>query len=106
MANVAARYPQIAKLVAEGTCFIMGDSKCNLPQRNGDKSVRSYIALRLPEERFSEMEVLSDPVEARRYLLGMYQDWDKGLKKIKSQLRQPQKHSQSHSYPISISERT
>ncbi|KAF9309558.1 hypothetical protein BG003_009613 [Podila horticola] len=28
------------------------------------------------------MEVLSDPVEARRYLLGMYQYWDNGLKDL------------------------
>ncbi|KAF9160944.1 hypothetical protein DFQ26_005028 [Actinomortierella ambigua] len=81
--NVDKHHPKVAELVGGGSCFIVSDSKCVMAQRNGDGSIRIYVAFFVDEDAFPAMEVkLNHPSTARPYLLELLDDWDESIKDL------------------------
>ncbi|KAF7725066.1 hypothetical protein EC973_000473 [Apophysomyces ossiformis] len=79
--NVDQEFPEESKLVGRGTATILSDMKGLLLQRNGDGSVRNYIALRIPEDHYSPKQV-SDESFVRQRLFEQFSDWSDDLKAI------------------------
>lgn len=64
----------ISELVGEGGAFVLGDNKGLLGQRNGDGSIRVYVALRVPEDWMKEFD-FTQPLAARTMLLELFSGW-------------------------------
>ncbi|KAF8981769.1 hypothetical protein BGZ46_002291 [Entomortierella lignicola] len=73
--NVDKDYPKESKLVGRGSMCALSDNKGIMSQRNGDGSIRSYVALRIPENSLPENEFLQDST-ARKYILKQLEDWN------------------------------
>jgi 2-polyprenyl-6-methoxyphenol hydroxylase-like FAD-dependent oxidoreductase len=78
--EVDDRHPEIAKLVGNGTAFILSDSKGLIAQRNGHNTIRVYVTFRAAENWIIESNIHFDqPEEVRTYLLQLFSDWDNSL---------------------------
>ncbi|WP_416968707.1 FAD-dependent oxidoreductase [Streptomyces sp. 4F14] len=73
-------HPAIAELVGRGSLYALGDDKGIMPQRNGDGMIRTYVALRTPEDWLTASGIPFDrPDEARAALLSYFADWSPRL---------------------------
>lgn len=68
----------INDLVGHGTAAALGENKGLLSQRNGDGSIRIYVALRVPETYFNDYD-FSRPLSVRAKLLEVLSGWESGL---------------------------
>lgn len=76
LVDVERTLPQIARLVGEGVALSLGDQKGLLAQRNGDRSIRLYVARRIGEHWAREAGLdLSDATAVRAHLLSWFADW-------------------------------
>ncbi|MBS1907535.1 MAG: FAD-dependent monooxygenase [Actinobacteria bacterium] len=76
ISDADARHAQLAELVGRGTYFALGDDKAIMPQRNGDGSIRVYVAVRAAEDWIHTSGIPFDrPAEARERLLALFADW-------------------------------
>ena len=73
--------PEISKFVGRGSLFAMSSGQAHLAQRNGDGSIRNYIALRVPEDYLKEFD-FSNIKETRAKLLEIFKDWDSSFHKF------------------------
>ncbi|MFH8500652.1 FAD-dependent oxidoreductase [Streptomyces coeruleorubidus] len=68
--------PALAELVGHGSFYALGDDKGIMPQRNGDGRIRTYVALRVPENWLTTSGIPYDrPAEARAAILAHFEDW-------------------------------
>ncbi|KAI9289972.1 hypothetical protein BC943DRAFT_313020 [Umbelopsis sp. AD052] len=81
MSNVDINHPDVSKLVGDGTLWGLQNNKGLLCQRNGDGSIRVYIALRIEENSLSYLDY-SNPEIPRKYLIDLFSDWDDSLKAL------------------------
>ncbi|GAA0913184.1 NAD(P)/FAD-dependent oxidoreductase [Rothia nasimurium] len=81
VADVDHRSPDIATLVGPGNILALGNNRGLLAQRNGDGSVRIYVALRVPEEWSSTID-FSAAQHARKRLLQEFQGWSPLLQEM------------------------
>jgi len=79
--DVDNKQPEIANMVGRGSMFALSFGKSHLAQRNGDGSIRNYIALRVPEDYFKECD-FSNNKEMRAKLLEIFKDWDPSFNKL------------------------
>ncbi|KAF9571933.1 hypothetical protein EC968_010526 [Mortierella alpina] len=77
--DVDRKNPEIAKLVGPGSSYCLHNGQSLISQRNGDGSIRTYLALKIDEQNFSELK-FPDAASARSYLLAKYSDWGENLK--------------------------
>lgn len=74
------RYPAVATLVGPGNILALGDNRGLLAQRNGDGSIRVYVALRMPETWLPGCGIdFSDAGSTRAALLALFADWAPAL---------------------------
>jgi len=66
--------PQISELVGQGSAFVLSDNKGLMAQRNGDQSIRIYVALRVPEDWMKGFD-FSQPRAIRAMLLDVFSGW-------------------------------
>lgn len=79
-ADADSRYPALARLVGPGAIMAPGDNKALMAQRNGDGSIRIYVALRVPEAwGRDEPHDWNDPEAVRARLLEYFEGWDASL---------------------------
>ena len=80
--SVDSLQPEISRLVGQGAYLAFSDGKGIVAQRNGDGSIRIYIALQKPETWLKDVGVdWSDAHEAKNFLLEEeYKDWSDELK--------------------------
>lgn len=78
IADPKATLPYINDLVGEGNINVLGDDKGILSQKNGDQSIRVYVALRVPEA-FKEQFDFSQTTVIRSMLLDEFPGWDEKL---------------------------
>ena len=80
--SVDTLHPDISSLVGQGTYFAFSDMKGLAAQRNGDRSIRTYIMLQKPETWLKDVGVdWSDAVATKKYMLEEeYKDWNDELK--------------------------
>lgn len=76
LSRVDERHPAIAGYVGPGNVLALGDNKGLLAQRNGDGSIRVYIARRVPDRwcRANGIGVLA-AAQIRECLLAWFPDW-------------------------------
>ncbi|MEU2281885.1 NAD(P)/FAD-dependent oxidoreductase [Streptomyces sp. NPDC013178] len=68
--------PALAELVGRGSLYALGDNKGIMPQRGGDGRIRTYVALRTPEDWLTTSGIPYDrPDEARAAILTHFTDW-------------------------------
>ena len=74
--DVDSRYPEITRLVGPGNILVLHAGKGLLAQRNGDGSVRIYVALKAAE-KWPEISGLREasPADARKALLPLFDGW-------------------------------
>ncbi|KAF9163657.1 hypothetical protein DFQ26_002278 [Actinomortierella ambigua] len=78
-----ARHPKLLDLVGAGSCFMYSGGQGLVAQVNADRTLRIYAALSAREDQLSEIRsAISNPDNARRYLLGHFADWDEGIKDL------------------------
>ncbi len=76
LSDVDDRHPDIARYVGSGHVLALGDDKGLLAQRNGDGSIRVYIARRCPEGWLTESGIdLQNAPRAREQLISWFPDW-------------------------------
>ncbi|WP_020070567.1 FAD-dependent oxidoreductase [Paraburkholderia caledonica] len=69
-------HPDIAALVGEGNILSLGDQKGLLAQRNGDGSIRLYVARRIDERWARDGTIdFSNVTALREQLLSWFPDW-------------------------------
>lgn len=79
--DVAARHPELARLVGPGSLFALSDNK-NIGGHGGDH-LRLGAALRVPKDWIHTCGVdWTDPAAARAALLAEFADWSDGLKDL------------------------
>lgn len=66
--------PQINELVGQGSAFVLSDNKGLMAQRNGDQSIRIYVALRVPEDWMKGFD-FDQPLAIRAMLLDTFSGW-------------------------------
>ncbi|CAO3689563.1 unnamed protein product [Umbelopsis ramanniana] len=81
LSNVDIDHPSLSKLVGNGTFWGLQNGKALLCQRNGDGSIRVYVALRVEENGLSHLD-FSNPEIPRKYLMEQFSDWDDLLKSL------------------------
>jgi 2-polyprenyl-6-methoxyphenol hydroxylase-like FAD-dependent oxidoreductase len=75
-----ARHPAIAGLVGPGSAMSLGDHKGLLAQRNGDGSIRVYVARRIPEHWLRDSGLNAQDAKAMRAaLMAWFADWSPQL---------------------------
>jgi 2-polyprenyl-6-methoxyphenol hydroxylase-like FAD-dependent oxidoreductase len=80
LANADERHPEVARLVGPGSAMSLGPHKGLLAQRNGDGSIRVYVALRQPEHWLRDSGLNAHDVPAMRAaLLEHFADWSPRL---------------------------
>lgn len=80
LAAADERHPEIARLVGPGSAMSLGDHKGLLAQRNGDGSIRVYVALRQSEAWMAQNDIPVGDVSAlRAALLKRFSDWSPKL---------------------------
>ncbi len=73
-------YPAAAALVGRGSMFALAEGKGLISQRNGDGRIRTYIALRVPQEWATSGTVdFDNPAAARATLASYFDGWDPSL---------------------------
>jgi len=82
--DVDNRQPEVAKLVGRGSMMAIGSNQSQIAQRNGDGSIRNYIAFKAPENYLQEHGItdFSNVKEVRAKLLELFADWDSSLKQL------------------------
>lgn len=70
--------PKINELVGHGGAFVLGENKGLMAQRNGDDTIRIYVALRVPED-WPKSYDFSKPTEIRSMLLEVLSGWQPEL---------------------------
>jgi 2-polyprenyl-6-methoxyphenol hydroxylase-like FAD-dependent oxidoreductase len=74
--NVDEGYPNIAKLVGNGSMFALSDNKGIIAQRNSDGRIITYLSLRVPQTWVVDSAIqFDDPDQARRSMVELYSDW-------------------------------
>lgn len=76
--NPKVTTPHISELVGEGGAFVLSDNKGLMGQRNGDGSIRVYIALRVPEDWKKEFD-FNKPSAVRVMLSELFSGWQPGV---------------------------
>jgi len=78
--DVDRLHPAAAALVGRGSLFALAEGKGLIAQRNGDGRIRTYIALRVPQEWATGGEVdFDNPPAARATLAARFDGWDPSL---------------------------
>ncbi|HEY3607200.1 MAG TPA: FAD-dependent monooxygenase, partial [Pseudonocardiaceae bacterium] len=73
----------LAALVGPGSMYALGEAKGLLAQRNGDGSIRLYIAVRAAEDWVATKVVdADDPAGTRARLLDIFADWAPNLRAL------------------------
>jgi 2-polyprenyl-6-methoxyphenol hydroxylase-like FAD-dependent oxidoreductase len=76
LSDVDIREPEIAEYVGPGHVLALSDNKGLLAQRNGDGSIRIYIARRVPEDWATTNAIdANDAPITRERLLAWFTDW-------------------------------
>lgn len=70
--------PLINELVGHGTASALGNNKGLMSQRNGDGSIRIYVALRVPEDWMKDFD-FNQPSATRAMLLENFTEWQPDL---------------------------
>lgn len=78
ISNAKLTSPYITELVGHGTATALGDNKGLLAQKNGDGSIRIYVALRVPENYVNDYD-FRQPLAVRVKLLEVLSGWESGL---------------------------
>jgi 2-polyprenyl-6-methoxyphenol hydroxylase-like FAD-dependent oxidoreductase len=85
LADVDMRHPEIARLVGTGSVMGLGQHRGLLAQRNGDGSIRVYVARRLSEHWLHDNGLdPRDPASTRRELLSWFSGWAPKLTELLS----------------------
>lgn len=83
ISDVDARFPDLSKLVGQGTLFALGNSQAIIGQRNGDGRTRVYLALSVQEDWVKTCNIPFDnPTIAREHFLDIFKDWNDDLKNL------------------------
>ncbi|PYE18384.1 2-polyprenyl-6-methoxyphenol hydroxylase-like FAD-dependent oxidoreductase [Paraburkholderia silvatlantica] len=78
--DVERTLPEIARLVGDGVALSLGDQKGLFAQRNGDGSIRLYVARRIDEHWAGEAELdFGDAAAVRAHLLSWFDGWSPTL---------------------------
>ncbi|KAF8986359.1 hypothetical protein BGZ46_005544 [Entomortierella lignicola] len=80
LANVDEDHPEESKVVGRGSLYALSDNKGIMAQRNGDGSIRSYAALRIPAN-LPEVEFAEEST-ARAFIIKQFEDWSQNLKNL------------------------
>jgi 2-polyprenyl-6-methoxyphenol hydroxylase-like FAD-dependent oxidoreductase len=76
-------HPAAAALVGRGSMFALAEGKGLISQRNGDGRIRTYIALRVPQEWATSGAVdFDNPAAARATLAAYFDGWDPSLRAL------------------------
>jgi 2-polyprenyl-6-methoxyphenol hydroxylase-like FAD-dependent oxidoreductase len=76
-------HPAAAALVGRGSMFALAEGKGLISQRNGDGRIRTYIALRVPQEWAASGAVdFDNPAAARATLASYFDGWDPSLRAL------------------------
>ena len=76
-------HPAAAALVGRGSLFALAEGKGLISQRNGDGRIRTYIALRVPQEWATGGAVdFDNPAAARATLASYFDGWDPSLRAL------------------------
>ncbi|MCS7461365.1 FAD-dependent monooxygenase [Paenibacillus doosanensis] len=79
--NAAAAHPDLAALNARGKLFALSGGQAILAQLNGDGRIKVYLAFKTDRGWLDTCGIPFDrPEEAKRQLLGYFEDWDDSLK--------------------------
>ncbi len=74
--DVDTNQPQLAALVGQGNLIVVGSNQALMAQRNGDGSVRVYVALRVPADWAEMCGIDFGRVgQARARLLALFEGW-------------------------------
>jgi len=73
IANPKVTSPHINELVGQGSAYVLSENRALLAQRNGDDSIRVYVALRVPED-FTKQFDFSQPLGIRAMLLELFSE--------------------------------
>ena len=77
ISDVETRHPDVSAKVGRGSFFALEDDKGLMAQKNGDGSVRIYVALRMPEREFAALGIsFTDPAATVSAILARFQDWN------------------------------
>jgi 2-polyprenyl-6-methoxyphenol hydroxylase-like FAD-dependent oxidoreductase len=81
LSDADRRHPKIAAIVGRGSAMSLGDHKGLLAQRNGDGSIRVYVARRISESWITEKRELDarTPAAMRAEMLAWFADWAPSL---------------------------
>jgi len=74
MSKPESASPNISKMVGEGSVFVLSDNKALMAQRNGDRSIRIYVAQRVPQDWMNSFD-FSQPKAIRAMLLDLFLGW-------------------------------
>jgi 2-polyprenyl-6-methoxyphenol hydroxylase-like FAD-dependent oxidoreductase len=74
ISNPKIASPQISELVGQGSALVLSDNKGLIAQRNGDQSIRIYVALRVPEDWMKGFD-FSQPLAIKAMLLDAFSGW-------------------------------
>jgi 2-polyprenyl-6-methoxyphenol hydroxylase-like FAD-dependent oxidoreductase len=78
--DVATKHPQISELCARGSMFAFTKGQGLMTQRQGDGSIRLYIALLVPENWIKECGIpFENTVVAKQMLMDVYAGWDEKM---------------------------
>ncbi|KAF9200675.1 hypothetical protein BGZ49_009083 [Haplosporangium sp. Z 27] len=80
LANVDEDHPEESKVVGRGSLYALSDNKGIMAQRNGDGSIRSYAALRIPAN-LPEVEFAEEST-ARAFIINQFEGWSQNLKNL------------------------
>ena len=93
LVDVERTLPEIARLVGRGAVLSLGNRKGLLAQRNGDGSIRLYIARRIGEHWARDAGLdFRDATSTRAHLLSWFEDWSPMLVSMLQ-------HSEDRFYP-------
>jgi 2-polyprenyl-6-methoxyphenol hydroxylase-like FAD-dependent oxidoreductase len=79
LSDVDTRNPELAALVGPGSMYALGEGKGLLAQRNGDGSIRLYIAVRAAQDWATTIVDADDAAATRARLLDIFADWAPNL---------------------------
>ncbi|AJT42099.1 FAD-dependent oxidoreductase [Psychromicrobium lacuslunae] len=80
LSNIDERNPELSTLVGRGSLSVNAPGKGISAQRNGDGSVRVYLAFRVAESWIQGCGIdFHDAAAARRALAGFFEGWDSQL---------------------------
>ncbi|HEY4458311.1 MAG TPA: NAD(P)/FAD-dependent oxidoreductase [Pseudonocardiaceae bacterium] len=82
LSDVDTRNPELAALVGLGSMFALGEGKGLLGQRNGDGSIRVYIAVRAAQDWATTVVDPDNPAATRARLLDIFADWAPNLRAL------------------------